>query len=218
MGTDNTSDVVDLILELQAIGQSGEFYGHDDYDRDRATRTRELAAELLARLTGSNPEQARDVLLEDYGYRTPKVDSRAVIFGDGSGRPGADGDKILLVHEGLDGRWSLPGGWIDEGLSVRENTIKEAYEESGMQVKTDRLLAVIDKRKHNPSKGIFHVYTFFVECTLLGGDFAENLETTEIGWFGLDELPEMSLGKTTPEQVAMCLKAHRNPNWQVIFD
>ena len=125
-------DVVDLILELQAIGQSGEFYGHDDYDRDRAIQTRELATELLARLTGNNPEQAREVLLEDYGYRTPKVDSRAVIFGDGTGRPGADGDKILLVHEGLDGRWSLPGGWIDEGLSVRENTIKEAYEESGM--------------------------------------------------------------------------------------
>ena len=87
-----------------------------------------------------------------------------------------------------------------------------------MQVKTGRLLAVIDKRKHNPSKGIFHVYTFFVECSLLGGAFAENLETTEIGWFGLDELPEMSLGKTTPEQVEMCLEAHRNPNWQVIFD
>ena len=124
-------DVVDLILELQAIGQSGEFYGHDDYDRDRAIQTRELATELLARLTGNNPEQAREVLLEDYGYRTPKVDSRAVIFGDGTGRPGADGDKILLVHEGLDGRWSLPGGWIDEGLSVRETPSRRLMKNPG---------------------------------------------------------------------------------------
>lgn len=211
-------DVVDLILELQAIGQSGEFYGHDDYDRDRAIRTREIAAELLARLSGNDPEKTREILLEDYGYRTPKVDSRAVVFGDGSGRPGVDGDKVLLAREARDGRWSLPGGWIDEGLSVKENTIKEAYEESGMRVEPGRLLAVIDKRKHNPSKGIFHVYAFFVECGLLGGAFEDNLETTEIGWFGLEELPDLSLGKTTPEQIELCLRAHRDPDWQVVFD
>ena len=46
----------------------------------------------------------------------------------------------------------------------------------------------------------------FVLCTLLGGEFRENLETSESGWFSLNELPELDLEKTTPEQLRMCFE------------
>ena len=54
--------------------------------------------------------------------RRRKIDTRARRF-SGEG-------KILLVQE-KNGTWSLPGGWCDVDLSVKENTIKEVKEEAG---------------------------------------------------------------------------------------
>ena len=54
----------------------------------------------------------------------------------------------------------------------------------------------------------------FVLCTLLGGEFRENLETSGSGWFALDELPELDLEKTTPEQLEMCFQADRTRHWE----
>ncbi|GET10144.1 hypothetical protein SN10121_06340 [Ligilactobacillus agilis] len=63
----------------------------------------------------------------DSGYQTPKLDTRAAIFKD---------DKILLVHEN-DGSWSLPGGWVEVNLSLKENTLKEIKEETGLDASAE---------------------------------------------------------------------------------
>ena len=201
-------ELLALIAEIQAIGESGEFYGHDEFDIERYQRIRAISAQMAAIVLDKPLEPVRDVFLADFGYQTPKVDSRAAIF---------DGDKILLVQE-RDGRWSMPGGWIDVGLSVRENTVKEAQEEAGLDVRTERLIAVFDKTKRRQVRPLFSVYGFFVECTVLGGEFRPNIETRDARYFGIDELPELSRGKTNEEQIAMCFEAHRSPDWQVYFD
>ena len=56
-----------------------------------------------------------------------------------------------------------------------------------------------------------------VLCTLLGGEFRENLETTASGWFALDELPPLDLEKTTPEQLRMCFDARRE-HWETLLE
>lgn len=70
----------------------------------------------------------------DSGYQTPKLDTRAAIFKD---------DKILLVHEN-DGSWSLPGGWVEVNLSLKENTLKEIKEETGLDANAERIIALHD--------------------------------------------------------------------------
>ena len=45
-------------------------------------------------------------------------------------------------------------------------------------------------------------------------EFRENLETSGSGWFALDELPELDLEKTTPEQLEMCFQADRARHWE----
>ena len=55
-------------------------------------------------------------------------------------------------------------------------------------------------------------------CDLLGGSFGKNPETLDSRFFDPDELPEMALSKTTPEQVHMCLRAAADPGWVVLFD
>ena len=121
------------------------------------------------------------------------------------------------MHE-KDGRWSLPGGWVDVWLSIGENTAKEVREEAGLEVEPLRVIAVQQREKHNQPVYAWGVIKVFMECKLLGGSFASNSETTESGWFSLDELPPLAREKVTAEQIALCFSAHRTPLWQTLFD
>ena len=163
---------------------------------------------MLSHKTGISPEKVRDLFCCETGYQTPKLDTRAAIF---------QGETVLLVQE-TDGRWSLPGGWVDAGLSVKENTIKEVREEAGLTVTADRIIAVQDREKHNLPVYAHKICKVFVLCTLLGGDFTPNLETTASGWFPLNALPPLAEEKNTREQVAMCFDAYHDPGWVTMFD
>lgn len=48
--------------------------------------------------------------------------------------------------------------------------------------------------------------------------FSPNAETTEIGYFALDSLPQLSETRNTAQQVEMCFRAEKDENWTVIFD
>ena len=142
-------------------------------------------------------------------FATPKVDTRAAVFIDG---------KILLVHEN-NGTWSLPGGWCDVNQSVASNTEKEVREESGLTVKSEKIIAVQDWRKHNVTNYAYGVIKIFVQCKYEFGEFEKNIETTEIGFFGKDEIPEnLAVEKCTREQLLMCFEAYGNPEMPTIFE
>lgn len=51
-----------------------------------------------------------------------------------------------------------------------------------------------------------------------GGEFKENTETIGIGYFGLDELPNLAEEKCNKEQIKLCFKAHKDNNWVAQFD
>lgn len=195
-------------VELQSLAQAGLAYGKDVYDLERYTRIREIAAEMLVEPSGLPLERVKDLFCRETGYQTPKLDSRAAIFRDG---------KVLLVQEN-DGRWSLPGGWVEVDLSVGENTVKEAKEEAGVDVVPERLIAVQDRARHNQPLYAYGVCKIFVLCTLLGGRFEKNSETLQSRWFGEDELPALAEEKNTAQQIRMCFQASRDPDWKVQFE
>ena len=195
-------------VELQSIAQAGLFYVKDDFDRERFQRIRDIAAEMLAYKTEIPLDKVKDLFCCEIGYQTPKIDTRAAIFQE---------DKILLVKE-KNGKWSLPGGWVDVDLSVKENVIKEVREEAGLKVSADRVIAVEDREKHNQPVYAYKVCKIFVLCTVLGGSFQENTETVESRYFGLEELPELSEEKNNREQIEMCFEAYRSENWEPFFD
>ena len=123
----------------------------------------------------------------------------------------------MLVQE-KDGRWSLPGGWVDFDLSIRENTVKEVKEEAGLDVECQKLIALHDRKKHNLPIYPYNICKVFVLCKLIGGQFQENSETLGFQYFALNELPKLSGAKNTAEQIALCFQAKNDPNWQVVFD
>ena len=195
-------------IELQSIAQAGITYGKDIYDIERYERIREISAEMIAYKTDISTEKVRNLFCNESGYQTPKLDTRAVIFENG---------KILLVKENT-GKWSLPGGWVEVNLSVKENTIKEVKEEAGLDITADRIIAIQDRAKHNLTIYAYGVCKIFVLCTVIGGTFKENIETTEFSYFSENELPELATEKNTEEQIKMCFEACRTDTWTVIFD
>ena len=59
----------------------------------------------------------------------------------------------------------------------------------------------------------------FVACSVIGGSFVENIETTECRYFAEDELPTLATEKNSVEQIKMCFNAHLvGDNWHAIFD
>lgn len=199
---------LDWAVELQALAQTGLAYTRDDFDKERFERIRDIAAEMISYKTDMPLEKVRELFCDETGYPTPKIDTRAAVFKDG---------RILLVREN-DGRWSLPGGWCDVNVSVAENTVKEVKEEAGLDVVPVQVIAIQDREKHNRPVYAWKICKIFLLCQLQGGHFTRNSETTESGWFALEELPELAGEKNTAEQIIMCFEAATARSWTTQFD
>ncbi len=200
---------LEWVQRLQALAQSGLTYSENPYDLERYEAVREVAAEMAADCAGADLQQVRDLFAGQAGYATPKVDVRGAVF---------CGDTILLVKERLDGRWTLPGGWADVNESPGEATVREVYEESGYRTRAVKLLALYDRNKHGHPPYIFHIYKLFLRCELEGGEPAESIETAGVGFFGEHELPELSISRVTPGEIARLFEHYRHPDWPTDFD
>jgi len=196
-------------IELQSLAQAGLTYDKDVYDKERYKRIREISAEILSNMSDVPKETVRSLFCNESGYQTPKIDTRAAAFKDG---------KILLVCEN-NGKWSLPGGWCDVNLSVGENTVKEVKEESGLDVIADRIIAIQDRAKHNRPLYAYGICKVFVLCSIVGGSFQENIETTGFDYFSENNLPNLATEKNTADQLKMCFDAYRaGDKWKTLFD
>ena len=195
-------------IELQALAQAGLFYCKDPYELERYQRIREISAEMLARQTDLPVEKVRDLFCNETGYQTPKLDTRAAIF---------QKDRVLLVQENT-GRWSLPGGWVDVDLSIGENAVKEVWEEAGLEVTADLVVAIHDRKKHNRPVYPYNVCKVFVLCSLIGGSFQPNIETLDSGYFPLNGLPPLAEEKNTREQIELCFQASRAEHWKTVLE
>ena len=103
-------------------------------------------------------------------------------------------------------------------ISMEENTKKEVKEEAGLDVSVKRVIAVQDREKHNLPIYAYKVCKIFMQCQVLGGNFAENIETTGFRYFRIDELPPLAEEKNTADQIRMCFQAMQSETWEALFD
>jgi ADP-ribose pyrophosphatase YjhB (NUDIX family) len=180
--------------ELQAIAQNGLAFTHDSYDRERYEMLRALASKIMACHTGAPVNRIVALFEGESGYATPKVDVRGAVFDQG---------RLLMVREVADGgRWTLPGGWADVNLTPAENVTKEVREESGFEVRAQKLASVLDRTRQKQGGRAFSCYKLFFICDLIGGSAQTGLETSEVQWFAEGELPgDLSTGRVLPGQL-----------------
>ncbi len=204
--------------KLQAIAQTGLHYDASPFDHERYEEVLAIAVEMLAADGSADEETIKTFFNAQSGHATPKTDVRGVVFRD---------DKILLVQEKLDQyRWTLPGGWADIGESAGEGVIREVYEESGYRTRALKLLALYDRNKHDHPPFPFHAYKAYFLCELIDCErhldpalnSASYNEIGEVGFFGADEIPELSVGRVTTKQIARFFEHHADPDLPTDFD
>ncbi len=198
--------------EIQALAQTGLTFCQDPYDRERYEQLRRLAARIMAEHTGLDAQRFETLFGAESGYATPKLDVRGAAFRDG---------RLLMVREASDGdRWTLPGGWADVNTSPAEAVVKEVREESGFEVRVQKLAAVWDRARHaHPPAHSFHLWKLFFLCEITGGRAANSLETSGVGFFAEDDLPaDLSTGRVLLPQLRRMFEHMRQPDLPTDFD
>ena len=198
------------LKRIQSLAEIGLEYSEIPYDIERYQELKEISLQLLEQISDVPIEKIVPVIEEKNGYKTPKVDIRAVVFN----RNG----EILLIQEKVDNCWALPGGWSDISYSPAEVAVKECFEEAGLKVKASRLLAVMDKQKQNMPPAFEYVYKIFLLCEKLDDNISTGSETIDVGWFNENNLPQLSLPRNTKNQIKMMFKYHRGEISEVYFD
>lgn len=206
-----TAPWLSWIQQLQGIAQTGLTYKNHPFDVDRYEQIEAIAVAMLAAYGQAKPAVVQDLFRQDTGHATPKLEVRGAAFRDG---------KLLLVQEQSDGLWALPGGWADIGDTPSQAIEREIWEESGFTARATGLIAVYDRAhpRHGHPPAPYHSYKLFFLCEITGGQPTPSKETTAINFFGPDEIPALSLGRTGPGQIQRCFDSLHHPHSPPDFD
>ena len=183
--TDPIGEMYLIADELRSIADLGLHFAQNDYDNDRYRRVRSLSARLVAaieeRPTGDVLEEYR----EPFVHATPFVCAEAAVFQE---------DRILLIKREDNGLWAMPGGATEVGETWAESAERELSEETGVQGTATKLLGVFDNRLwKSRTKQQIYASVWLVE--LCANQIpVSGPETTDVGFFSKDALPDLSPG------------------------
>ncbi len=175
---------------LAGIARTGLGFTESLYEQERFEEILRVAADIRVAVDdGTLGAEDAEGLVEEWlgsvgkgvpGYVTPKVAVGAAV--------GNDQGEMLLVQRADSGVWLYPTGWADVGYSAAEVVVKEVEEETGIEVEVVRLIAVLDGLRIGMSR--IPLYSLVFQCRAVGGQLeAHPLETADVGWFALDQLP-----------------------------
>lgn len=197
------------IKKIKAIADIGLLYSKNEYDTERYHELLTMSFEMLHELTGKKIEVLKDLYFDVKEYPTAKVDIRGILVKEG---------KILLVRESMDGKWSLLGGWADIGYSPCEVMVKEFKEETGLDIVTEKLLAVFDKKMHAHPPQAFYVYKLVFLCTAGSLELQKGFDILDIGYFEINNLPELSEDRILKSQIQLLYKKIESGDTGTYFD
>jgi ADP-ribose pyrophosphatase YjhB (NUDIX family) len=184
-------DLVRWSEALAGIARTGLGFTENLYERERFEEVLAVAADMRV-AAGSHFEA--DTLVHEWmvgvgigvaGYQTPKVAIGAVV--------GNEQGEILLVQRADSGIWLYPTGWADIGYSPSEVAVKEVEEETGIECEVVGLIGVLDGLRRGFTR--IPLYSLVFHCRAVGGELrAHPLETSDVGWFAEDALPDPIAG------------------------
>jgi ADP-ribose pyrophosphatase YjhB (NUDIX family) len=232
-GVPDARDLARWSSALAGIARTGLGFTENLYERERFEEVLHVAADIKAAAAAIDArddeqleiERTTDHFVKEWltdigegvpGYVTPKVAIGAVV-GNAAG-------EILLVERADSKIWLYPTGWADCGYSPAEVAVKEVFEETGIECEPVRLLAVIDGQRMGFSR--FGMYMLLFLCRATGGSLtAHPLETSDVGWFAADALPERVAGAQlwapqafaaiNGEELPTQFDSVRSPVWRV---
>ena len=120
-------------------------------------------------------------------------------------------DRVLLIRRGtppLLGEWSLPGGVLECGETLREAVAREAREETGLVVEAGEMLGVYERVIRDDERRVrYHYVLLDFLCRVVGGDLKAGSDAADVRWFTRDELPALNLAHDANDVVLKGLAA-----------
>jgi 8-oxo-dGTP diphosphatase len=114
---------------------------------------------------------------------TPPIAVDALIIQDGS---------IVLIkrkNPPFQNCWALPGGFVEIGETVENSCIREAKEETNLDIEITRLIGIFSDPKRDP-RG--HIVSAAFLCSVKSGTLKGKDDAIEAGWYWLDILPPLA--------------------------
>jgi ADP-ribose pyrophosphatase YjhB (NUDIX family) len=203
--------IAQLAEDLRAVAANGVHYHVNEHDLGRYQRVLSIAAQLLALADPREVEAIERAFRGNLSIRTPLVACDAAVFDE-------DG-RILLVQRADSGTWCMPGGAADVGESASQAAEREAFEESGFEVKARRLLGLYDNRRWlGRAETALHLYHVVFECELVGGAATPSHETSDVRWVTEQEATALPLFRTHVRKVPAAFRRHADPSAPSEFD
>ena len=129
---------------------------------------------------------------------TPFVGVGAIIIED---------DRVLLVKRGnppLAGEWSIPGGLLEVGETLRAAAVREAWEETSLRVEAADLLGVYDRVLPGESgRTLYHYVLIDFLCRRISGEAKAGGDAAEVRWVSREEAGKLSLAEDTAEVIRL---------------
>lgn len=112
-----------------------------------------------------------------------------------------DGERALLVrraHEPMKGEWSLPGGKLELGETLREGVVREVGEETGMTVEPGALVEVLDRIVRDQDGTVrFHYVLVDFLCAVTAGRLQSGSDAQDVRWVARSELSGIGIAEST---------------------
>jgi ADP-ribose pyrophosphatase YjhB (NUDIX family) len=117
--------------------------------------------------------------------------------------------RVVLIKRGhapLLGEWSIPGGMLELGETVRQGTEREALEETSLAVRATELVGVFDRVVLDDSKRILYHYVLIdFLCEMVSGELQARGDAADARWFTADEIEALPLASDTAEVIRRAL-------------
>jgi 8-oxo-dGTP diphosphatase len=118
-----------------------------------------------------------------------------------------EGGRAVLVKRGhppLAGEWSIPGGILEVGETLREAAIREVLEETNLHVEPSLLLGVYDRiLRDADERTLYHYVLIDFLCRRISGELQAAADAAEARWFRRDEIHQLALAKDTAEVIEL---------------
>ena len=116
-----------------------------------------------------------------------------------------DAGRVLLVRratEPLRGEWSVPGGMLELGETLRDGVRREVLEETGVEVEPGEVLDVFDSIFTDTlGRTEYHYVLIDYLCRRLSGEAVAGSDVSDVRWVTADALPAMDLRKSIEQVV-----------------
>ncbi len=121
-------------------------------------------------------------------------------------------NRVLLIRRGtapLLGEWSLPGGVLECGETLREAVVREAHEETGLLIETEDMLGFYERIiRSDDGRVRYHYVLLDFLCRAVGGDLKAGSDAADVRWFAPEELPALNLAYDASDVVLKGLARH----------